>query len=159
MAEAATEEAAAGGRGEEAEAEARTAEAAEMAAEMEAAEVEAAEVEAAEVEAAEVQTTAGLSSTAYDEARRADDAVGEGVRIVAQPPIIEKAAATRRTPVGGRPISPPSPLAPREPAAALPPGLVFVICDDDDLPRIFAEHVLLPVAKADASESILLGES
>jgi hypothetical protein len=42
---------------------------------------------------------------------------------------------------------------------ALPPGLIFVCCDDDELPRIFAESVLIPAANADEKSSHVLGES
>ena len=41
----------------------------------------------------------------------------------------------------------------------LPSGLIFVCCDDDYLPRIFAENVLLPTAHADEAASHVLGET
>jgi len=64
----------------------------------------------------------------------------------------------------------PQPLPPSEPSRrvlpnatvadpALPPGMVFVCCDDDDIPRIFAESVLLPAARADIHASQVIGET
>ena len=43
-------------------------------------------------------------------------------------------------------------------AKALPEGLVFVCCDDDEVPRIFFA-MLLRMAGADESESAVLGET
>ena len=40
----------------------------------------------------------------------------------------------------------------------LPTGLVFVCCDDDPMPRMFAE-VLISSAAADEDESVILGET
>jgi hypothetical protein len=45
-----------------------------------------------------------------------------------------------------------------EAAHVLPPGLAFVCCDDDEMPRLFA-RVLLTAAAADEVESAILGES
>jgi CheY-like chemotaxis protein len=42
---------------------------------------------------------------------------------------------------------------------SLPSELIFVCCDDDVIPRIFAESVLLPAACADDKLSKVLGES
>jgi len=44
-------------------------------------------------------------------------------------------------------------------APSLPNGLVFVCCDDDDMPRIYADSVLLPAAKADREASLIVGET
>jgi len=45
-----------------------------------------------------------------------------------------------------------------ETSDALPPGLVFVCCDDDEIPRIYAHAALLPGALAD-KDSVVLGET
>jgi len=50
-------------------------------------------------------------------------------------------------------------IPPELPPPVLPPGLIFVCCDDDDLPRIFAESVLLPKAQADMVASRIVGET
>jgi CheY-like chemotaxis protein len=44
-------------------------------------------------------------------------------------------------------------------AATLPEGLAFVCCDDDPIPRFFAESVLLSAAHADVEASLVIGET
>jgi hypothetical protein len=41
----------------------------------------------------------------------------------------------------------------------LPEGLAFICCDDDDMPRLFAQKVLLAAAMASPAESVVLGET
>ena len=56
-------------------------------------------------------------------------------------------------------ILPTPPTSSEQWPQALPKGIVFVCCDDDDMPRIFAENVLLPAVDADMSASQILGST
>lgn len=53
----------------------------------------------------------------------------------------------------------PSPSTPIAAAPQLPAGMVFVCCDDDEIPRIFAESVILPATQADLTASRVVGET